>query len=84
MSDIPGPYMNEDGDWWVAVADAPYLEARRYVKQHVDLTDDYKLVYEGRETVWLCATEGCETTVKEEHDPACRQVPAWHFREVER
>lgn len=79
-----GPYMNEDGDWWVPVSAMHYLEARRYVKQHLyGEPEDTRLIYRGRETVALdtahaafdCEPDECESTYR---------VEAWHFFEEER
>jgi len=70
-----GPYMNEDGDWWVP-ATVPFREARALVVGC--LGDVPRLAYLGKSMAWLdSAHEGgcgdeCKTRV--------RQL-AYHFEE---
>ena len=50
-----GPYLNDDGDWWVP-ATIPYLLARRIVEGCLpySIPDDGTLVYKGRVRTHLC------------------------------
>lgn len=62
----PGPYMNEDGDWWVPWVAVPrFRDARNMVVDHLDysIPDEGTLVYVGRQMTWLdlAHEEGCET-----------------------
>ena len=75
-----GPYMNEDGDWWVPVAAASFREARREIIGclQYNIPEGGTLVYRGKTMAWLDSEhEGwCD------HDcPSNRQVEAWHFEE---
>ena len=70
-----GPYMNEDGDWWVPVT-VPYLEARKLVK---GCAYSNRLSYKGRESVLL---DPCHEAGDGECDVAATVV-AWHFFEEE-
>lgn len=80
MTDISGPYMNEDGDWWVPVESMSFREARKEVVSCIQYTipDEGTLVYVGKEMAWLDS----------EHEGYCeseclsnRHLLAWHFRE---
>lgn len=76
----PGPYCNEEGDWWVPVESLGYIAARQLVK--ADMYDAANLlVYVGREMTWLDTEHesGCGDDCPSRH-----HVPAWHFREDER
>ena len=77
-----GPYMNEDGDWWVAVEDASFREARAEVVGCLGYTipDDGTLLYRGREVVRLSDHE-VELCDDEPCAEGCRRVEAWHFVE---
>lgn len=87
-----GPYMNEDGDWWVAVEDVTsFKEARNHVLNHLsyEIPEDGTLRYKGKERVRLCdAPAGEHTDASGEGlDPAncdetCRRdALAYHFEE---
>lgn len=89
-----GPYMNEDGDWWVAVEDvASFREARRRVVMHLDyeIPNYGTLIYEGKERTSLCdAPAGEHSDPLGGIDPAncdatCRRdILAFRFRENRR
>lgn len=94
-SEMPrGPYMNEDGDWWVAVEDvASFALARNHVLMHLDydVPEDGTLRYTGKEWTSLCeAPAGEHTDSLGGLDPAncdatCRRdVLAYHFEENRR
>lgn len=78
-----GPYMNEDGDWWVPVDAAAFREARAKVVGCLvyDIPEDGTLVYLGRVHAWLDSEHeyGCD-----EDCPTVHRVEAWHFRENRR
>jgi hypothetical protein len=86
-----GPYMNEDGDWWVATEDvASFREARAFVVAHLsyDIPADGTLQYVGKERTSLCdAPAGEHTDSLGSLDPAncdatCRRdALAYHFQE---
>ena len=50
-----GPYMNEDGDWWVPVDAGSFREARAEVVSCIQysIPDDGTLRYKGKEMQWL-------------------------------
>lgn len=75
-----GPYMNEDGEWWVPTASLGYLAARRLVKEHLYDAEMSVLRYLGRETVSL---DPCHAAGDGPCDVA-ETVEAWHFLEDER
>lgn len=89
-----GPYMNEDGDWWVAVEDvASFRDARREVEMCLsyDIPDDGTLRYTGKERTSLCdAPAGEHVDSLGGIDPAncgpdCRRnALAYHFEENRR
>ncbi len=55
----PTVYLNEDGDYWVAVKGTPYLIARRAAKDIADLSDE-RIKYLGKEEAQLTEHEvGC-------------------------
>lgn len=75
-----GPYMNEDGDWWVPVDAASFRTARAEIVSCIQFSipGEGTLKYRGKETVWLDS----------EHEGYCgdecptnRHVLAWHFEE---
>lgn len=81
---MSGPYMNDDGDWWVPVDDVKsFREARNTVVNCLsyDIPEDGTLIYKGK----------FKTTVDDEHTadeigPCCnatcsRNVLAYHFVE---
>lgn len=80
MVDVPiGPYMNEDGDWWVP-ATVPFRRARAEIVSCVQysIPEEGTLRYEGKQMQWLDS----------EHEGYCgedcpmnRHVEAWHFVE---
>jgi len=79
-----GPYMNDDGDWWVPVDAASFRQARHEVVSclQYSVPSDGHLAYIGKEKVWLDAEHeghddpaGCE---------ASYHVLAYHFEERER
>lgn len=75
-----GPYTN-GGDWWVAVEDCGYLEARRLVKGCAWA----KVEYLGKEMATLM---DCDEHEHEVDDPpctipGCRRVLAWHFVDLD-
>ena len=80
LETLPGPYCNDEGDWWVPVAALSYLDARRLVKRDMDDSCHNRLVYHGKVEVWLDAEdEGCE-------DDQCSgrfKTLSWHFEEQE-
>jgi len=90
-SDAKGPYMNDDGDWWVAVEDVKsFREARNTVVGCLsyEIPEDGTLVYKGKERTRLCdAPAGEHQDVYGNLDPAncdntCRRdVLAYHFEE---
>jgi hypothetical protein len=66
----PKVFIDDDGSYWVPVAAAKYLEARRAAHSLAQecLGSDFEgLKYNGRKTVWLtdheagctCEAEGC-------------------------
>lgn len=73
----PGPYCNEDGDWWVPVEQIHNrMKAAHEVRK---CADDYaKIRYVGMVTVDLTPHDiGCDCG-----DDCRRSVTAWHFEEV--
>ena len=74
MSDVQGPYMNEDGDWWVPVEGTPFREARAAV---IACMDAPRLAYLGKVTERITEHEyGCNC------EPSCyREVLCYHFEE---
>lgn len=81
---VIGPYMNEDGDWWVPVDAMPFREARKEVVACLDYTipEDGTLIYRGKEFAWLdseheagCDRDECATT---------KRLLAFHFQENRR
>jgi hypothetical protein len=81
---IRGPYMNDDGDWWVAVEDASFREARAAILGCLSygIPEDGTLVYKGKHVTMLC--DGCHE-VGPECNPTCsRRVLAYHFVENRR
>ena len=71
-----GPYMNEDGDWWVPVEGIPFKRARALVVGC--LYDVPRLAYLGKMMGWMDNEhEGyCE------HDcPSNRYTLVYHFQE---
>lgn len=75
-----GPYMNEDGDWWVPVESMGFRDARAAVIGclHYNVPEDGTLVYKGKEMQWLDT----------EHEGYCgsdcptnKKRLAWHFVE---
>lgn len=93
-----GPYLNEEGDIWVPRT-VPYLEARRLARSGMEYSAD-RLAYVGKENAYLTGfardcdcDEGCAGGTWDEDDAqgedwgaplAECNVPAWHFRSVER
>jgi hypothetical protein len=77
-----GPYMNGDGDWWVAREDASLIEARRLVKGSA--WDSTRIRYVGREVVTLmdCDEHDHEVDAPPCQIEGCRRVEAWHFSEL--
>ena len=73
-----GPYMNEDGDWWVPVEGIPFKKARALVVALLD--DDCRLAYLGKERQWLDSEHeaGC---CSDDPCPSNLHVLAWHFEE---
>lgn len=47
MTGDPGPYMNDDGDYWVPRT-VPYLEARRIARSCAEVDGWCKFVYLGK------------------------------------
>ena len=84
MSDLRGPYWDEDGSWWVPVEDGSFREARRRVVAclEYEIPDDGTLVYTGRVRTTLCDIHDVPGP---ECDAACsRSVVAYHFEENRR
>jgi hypothetical protein len=71
-----GPYMNEDGDWWVPVEGIAFRKARELVLGC--LYDVPRLAYLGKEMQWLDSEHefGCIDPC-----PSNRRVLAYHFEE---
>ena len=77
-----GPYMNEDGDWWVAVEDMSFREARKTIINclYYDVPHDGRLAYLGKETTTLCDVP--DHIVGPDCSAVCaRRVLAYHFEE---
>jgi hypothetical protein len=72
-----GPYMNEDGDWWVPVAGIAFRQARALV---TGCLDDCRLAYLGKMMVWLDSEHAAGDCGSEEC-PYRRHVLAYHFEE---
>lgn len=70
---ISGPYMNDDGDWWVRTDEASFREARAAIVGCLSysIPEDGTLLYKGRVITWLTDDEG--------DDPV--HYEAWHFVE---
>lgn len=88
-----GPYCDDDmRRWWMAVEDCGYLEARREVKATADIDPWCRLVYVGKQTVYLWDGEEHSHDDDDEEEDAerrcevegCRYVEAWAFEVVER
>jgi len=75
-----GPYMNEDGDWWVPIEGIPFKKARALVVGCLD--DDFPLAYIGKEMAWLDSEH--EAYCDADECPSNRHVLAWHFEERRR
>lgn len=78
-----GPYMNEDGDWWVAVEDANFREARDTIVGCLSysIPEDGTLRYKGKHVTTLCDAHPAHE-VGPECDSTCqRRVLAYHFEE---
>jgi hypothetical protein len=74
--------MNEDGDWWVAVEDASFKEARGQILNCLsyEIPEDGTLVYKGKEMSTLC--QDLYHEVGPECDATCyRRTLAYHFVE---
>ena len=71
-----GPYMNEDGDWWVPVEGVPFRKARAEVVSCLQfgVPEEGRLAYLGKEMAWL-GGEDAYDTAHQEH------VLAYHFEE---
>lgn len=79
---MSGPYLNEDGDWWVPVEDAPsFRAARGVVLDHLDYDVPYDgtLRYRGKERTNLC--DGDHEVGPECNATCSRYVLAYHFEE---
>lgn len=80
MSTPIGPYMNEDGDWWVPVDAASFKQARREIVSclYYTIPDEGRLAYLGKTMAWLDSDHegGCDTDC-----PSNRHVLAYHFEE---
>jgi hypothetical protein len=86
---MKGPYMNDDGDWWVAVEDAPsFVSARGHVVGCLSysIPEDGTLRYLGKVRTVLCeAAYDSEHEVGASCDNECRRdVLAYHFEENRR
>jgi hypothetical protein len=80
---LPGPYMNEDGDWWVKVEGHSFKQARHEILMCLgyDVPYDGTLVYKGKEKTFLCEEHSAD-----EVGPMCNStcssvVLAYHFVE---
>ena len=73
-----GPYMNEDGDWWVPVEGIPFKKARAMVV--ACLCDVPRLAYLGKVMQYLDSEHefGC---CSDDPCPFSRYVLAYHFEE---
>jgi hypothetical protein len=84
LAKIKGPYMNEDGDWWVPVEDVKsFREARNTVVDCLsyDIPYDGTLIYKGQSKTLVC-----DEHIGEEVGPCCtstcsRYVLCYHFLE---
>lgn len=84
---VRGPYMNDDGDWWVAVEDATFREARNEIVSCLsyDIPEDGTLRYVGKSRTNLCDSPAGEHEVGPSCSAECqRDVMAWHFVENRR
>jgi hypothetical protein len=84
MTDLRGPYMNEDGDWWVPIEDGTFREARVRVVGCLsyDIPGDGTLVYVGKTLSTLC---DADHEVGPECDATCsRTVLAYYWKENRR
>ena len=82
-----GPYMNEDGDWWVAVEDASFREARAAILDCIgyDVPEDGTLRYEGKDRTRLCDAPVGDHEVGADCNETCRRdALAYHFFAVDR
>jgi hypothetical protein len=80
----PGPYCDEDGDWWVPVAAIPNrMKAAHEVRMCVD--SDSKVRYEGLQRGVRLEMEHddvCEPDEETGEEPPCiALVDCWHFTE---
>lgn len=80
----PGPYCNEDGDWWVPVEAIPNrMKAHHAVRMVVD--SDAKVRYVGLSRACWFDMEH-EDVCSEDDDgnrpPCVILADAWHFEEV--
>ena len=81
---LRGPYMNDDGDWWIPVEDGSFHEARRRVVACLsyEIPDDGTLIYVGKVTTTLC---DADHEVGPDCDASCsRRVLAYHWKENRR
>lgn len=81
----PGPYCNEDGDWWVPWVAVPrFRAARALVVSHLGyaVPSEGTLRYLGRELTWLDMAHeaGCEVE-GEDACPEMVRVDCWRFEE---
>lgn len=83
METMKGPYLNEDGDWWVAVEDASYREAREAILACLDydVPSQGTLVYRGKEMSTLCDAHPAHDVGPECDSECSRRVETWHFVE---
>lgn len=82
MTEPIGPYCTFDlREWWVPIAAASYLDARREVKACAVLEWDQVLVYHGRaKDVWV--DPGCDGHEDDDEWEACEtayRADCWHF-----
>ncbi len=71
-----GPYMNEDGDWWVPVDGISFAKARAEIVSclQYSVPEDGTLIYRGKEMAWLGGEDAFDTEHQE-------HILAWHFQE---
>jgi hypothetical protein len=79
-----GPYMNEDGDWWIAAEDGTQEEAREHIAMCASNSIEFVGIDDGTRMSehelgdMDCPGHGCSLP-----QPCFRVGPAYHFREVE-
>ena len=85
-----GPYMNEDGDWWVPVEAEGAHVSQRWAREVIlgclsyDIPEDGTLVYKGKVRTLICTAHPAHD-VGPDCDSECSVLTeAWHFVENRR